>query len=76
MKQKTIENNHSSIFNHNSQKMKKPVMYGVCFIILTAMYYYLSSRLPFNSDQASILLEAKDILNGNIFLDGWYLSLC
>ncbi|WP_406707055.1 hypothetical protein [Sodalis sp.] len=74
MKQKTIENKHSSIFNLNSQKMKKSVMYGILFIILTAMYYYFSRFFGLNSDRASILLEAKDILNGNVFLDGWYLS--
>ena len=45
-------------------------------LIICIFIFYLSIVLtiPYNSDHASILLEAKSIVDGNIFLKGWNLS--
>ncbi|CAJ0994961.1 hypothetical protein [Sodalis praecaptivus] len=72
--QKPTENYQSSISNHNKNRIKSLLLYCASFVALTTIYYYFSTFFGLNSDRASVLLEAKDILNGNIFLDGWYLS--
>ncbi|WP_308825073.1 hypothetical protein [Sodalis praecaptivus] len=72
--QKPTENDQSSISNHNKNRIKSLLLYCASFAALTTIYYYFSTFFGLNSDRASILLEAKDILNGNVFLDGWYLS--
>ncbi|MEF3306683.1 hypothetical protein [Paenibacillus sp. GYB003] len=49
---------------------------GFVFIGIVLFFYYLSQAIhtPANSDYAAIILEAKSILEGNIFLSGWHLS--
>ncbi|GAA3402987.1 hypothetical protein ACFFNY_05615 [Paenibacillus hodogayensis] len=44
----------------------------ICFV--SSYYYFLSLRVPMNSDGANSVLQAKDMLEGNIFLREWYLS--
>ena len=44
------------------------------FCCLSVFFVSVALHLPYNSDHASILLEAKSILDGNIFLKGWTLS--
>ncbi len=39
---------------------------------LFAVYLRLSRTMPENSDQANVLLEASDMLHGNLLLHGWY----
>jgi hypothetical protein len=41
---------------------------------LFAVYLRLSRTLPENSDEANVLLAAKDLLHGNVLLHGWYLT--
>jgi len=43
-------------------------------LIMAVVYYHMSMRIEINSDMASGLLEAKDMVNGNILLNGWSLS--
>lgn len=42
-----------------------------CFLFL--LYLSISRTVVYNSDNASIVLEAQAILRGNIVLHGWYL---
>ncbi|MBU5673841.1 hypothetical protein [Paenibacillus brevis] len=47
----------------------------VLFIVIIFIYFYaLSLKVPMNSDGASAVLQAKDMLEGNVFLRNWYLS--
>ena len=39
---------------------------------LFTVYLRLSRTMPENSDQANVLLEASDMLHGNLLLHGWY----
>jgi hypothetical protein len=39
---------------------------------LFIVYLRLSRTMPENSDQANVLLEASDLLHGNLLLHGWY----
>ena len=39
---------------------------------LFIVYLRLSQTMPENSDQANVLLEASDMLHGNVLLHGWY----
>nr|WP_159102929.1 hypothetical protein [Acetobacter persici] len=48
--------------------------YLVAFVVLSAFYMSLAATLPLNSDSVSAVLEAQDILHGNILLRGWDLS--
>jgi hypothetical protein len=41
---------------------------------LFAVYLRLSRTVPENSDEANVLLAAKDLLHGNVLLHGWYLT--
>ena len=41
---------------------------------LFAVYLRLSRTVPENSDEANVLLVAKDLLHGNLLLHGWYLT--
>ena len=41
---------------------------------LFAVYLRLSRTVPENSDEANVLLVAKDLLHGNVLLHGWYLT--
>lgn len=46
----------------------------LAILILTLLYYSISSYLIINSDSASSMLMAKDGAEGNFLLRGWYLS--
>ncbi|WP_212373120.1 hypothetical protein [Acetobacter persici] len=48
--------------------------YLVAFVVLSAFYMSLAATLPLNSDSVSAVLEARDILHGNVLLRGWDLS--
>src|SRR5580704_4781639 len=39
---------------------------------LFAVYLRLSRTVPENSDEANLLLQASDVLHGNVLLHGWY----
>ena len=44
-------------------------------LLLHCVYIFLSYlQVPLNSDHASQVLEAADILGGNVFLKGWNLT--
>jgi hypothetical protein len=46
---------------------------SICFIVLVAAYVRLSLAIPKDSDDAAFVLQAQDILNGNLLLHGWVL---
>ncbi|GEM_PF-3890779 len=43
------------------------------FIFTTIVYYRISRSFPKDSDNAVVVLEAQDIVDGNILLSGWIL---
>lgn len=51
-------------------------LYAVILFGMVMYLYYLGHAIhtPANSDYASIILEAKQIYEGNVFLSGWHLS--
>ena len=46
--------------------------FAVFAAALFTVYLRLSRTMPENSDQANVLLEASDMLHGNLLLHGWY----
>lgn len=47
----------------------------ICAVaLLTLSFIPLAKTVWFNSDDASLILEARDVFNGNWFLKDWYLS--
>ncbi|MBQ6520932.1 MAG: hypothetical protein IJI14_19680 [Anaerolineaceae bacterium] len=47
----------------------------ILIILLHSVYIFLTFlRVPLNSDHANQVLQAADILNGNVFLKGWNLT--
>lgn len=57
--------------------MKKflKIISAICLCTLYLLYLlYSVSKLPMNSDGATMLLYADEVLSGNIFLSGWSLS--
>jgi hypothetical protein len=46
--------------------------WAVFAAVLVTVYLRLSRTQPENSDQANVLLEASDMLHGNLLLHGWY----
>lgn len=48
--------------------------YLVAFVVLSGFYMSLAATVPLNSDSVSAVLEAQDILHGNVLLHGWDLS--
>src|ERR1700726_3750208 len=48
--------------------------FALAAAVLFAVYLRLSRTVPENSDEANVLLTAKDLLHGNVLLHGWYLT--
>ncbi|WP_413723228.1 hypothetical protein ACL2XK_10670 [Sodalis sp. RH23] len=57
-----------------NNKTKCLILNLLAFIILSVIYAYIAKIIPLNSDGASILLEGKDLGQGNFFLQDWHLS--
>lgn len=51
-----------------------PGAFLLLMVVLFFAYLRLSQSYPENSDEANILLMAKDMLHGNLFLSGWHVS--
>jgi hypothetical protein len=67
------------MYNEMLENKKKSYGYKwFCFVIFTItlfVYYYgIALKIPMNSDGASILLQAQEMADGNIFLRDWFLS--
>lgn len=57
--------------------MKKPLKIAaavLAFLCFTAYLIFEISKQPINSDGACMLLEAQDILSGNVLLSDWHLT--
>lgn len=56
----------------------KKTGYVLCLSVLASLFFifnfYSMNELTLNSDMANMILEAEDILNGNIFLRDWNLT--
>lgn len=56
---------------------RKILEISIFILFIAAFWFYavgLFIRVPLNSDYANLVLEAADIVNGNIFLSGWNLT--
>jgi len=52
-----------------------PILLIFAILIIYFVYIFFAfAQVPMDSDFASLVLEANDILSGNIFLNGWYLT--
>lgn len=56
------------------KKLLKWILITVLGVLYVMFILYKTSFMPMNSDGATMLLYAEDILSGNIFLSGWSLS--
>lgn len=62
-----------NIFKKPYNNLSLLIFFSLLFIILFLVYNRLFWTIPHYSDDANLLLEAKDLLNGNILLKGWAL---
>ena len=52
-----------------------PIVFLCLFFSIYGIYLFFAfAQVPMDSDFASLVLEANDILNGNILLKGWHLT--
>ena len=56
------------------RKILKITGWAFLFLVYFGIYLAAALNIPYNSDHASIILEAKAILEGNVLLKGWTLS--
>ncbi|MNW40486.1 hypothetical protein D3C74_176010 [compost metagenome] len=56
------------------QLFKKILLYTVLSSILLLYYLSVATNNSVHSDAGSVLLMSKSILEGNVFLNGWFLS--
>ena len=63
-----------SKYSISSRKKLYFFLLVIAFIFMTFTYYQIAIFLPHNSDDASLLLEAKSILGGNFFLSHWQIA--
>lgn len=56
------------------KEYERPVKLGLLWVLLTFVFISYSMKTGMNSDHASVLLQAKDLFEGNLFLTGWTLS--
>ena len=56
------------------KRLLKILVTTVIAVIYIVIVLRCIVKLPINSDSAGMLLYADDILSGNIFLSGWYLT--
>lgn len=68
MKNKIVWVSHSLLQNSPG----KGLLLGIGGCILFLCYLSLSRTVIYNSDNASILLEAQAVQQGNVILHGWY----
>lgn len=61
-----------------SSEATRRIVIVVLFILISICYFFyifgLFQRVPINSDYANLVLEAADVLNGNVFLSDWNLT--
>ncbi|OBW95301.1 hypothetical protein [Gallibacterium salpingitidis] len=51
----------------------KMIVLGIIFLVSFLIYFfYIKDIMIVNSDHAYYVIAGKDIMSGNIFLDGWY----
>ena len=55
-------------------RWRAPALFAVAGVVLFFTYLRLSRTYPENSDEANILLMARDMLHGNLLLHGWAMS--
>lgn len=56
------------------QKSWKYLTYPLLFIALFFIYLHISYNTGYNSDSASVIIQAKEMAEGNWLLKGWTLS--
>ena len=72
---KQIPASNTASKNNNRQRPDAVFCISLLLILLHCIYIYLTFlRVPLNSDHANQVLQAADILSGNILLKGWNLT--
>lgn len=55
-----------------NEYLKNKALFTLFFCSFFGVYYKLFCTIPNHSDDASILLQAKSFLEGNVFMKGWH----
>ena len=72
---KQIPASNTASKNNIRQRPDAVFCISLLLILLHCIYIYLSFlRVPLNSDHANQVLQAADILSGNVLLKGWNLT--
>jgi hypothetical protein len=67
----TTETPKGSSQTHRRFGIVAMVMTAAVLVALSLLYTQIARTVPANSDDASIVLEAADVLHGNSWLHGW-----
>jgi hypothetical protein len=70
----TTETPKGSSQTHRRFGIVAMVMTAAVLVALSLLYTQIARTVPANSDDASIVLEAADVLHGNSWLHGWTLA--
>ena len=60
--------------SNTKNKKRLPVFPAVIILLHCVYVFLLYMQVPLNSDHANQILQAADILNGNVLLKGWNLT--
>ena len=64
----------NNILEWKSPFLKKWIIFICLFMIFSIFYLGVVLTQPYTSDHASLLMEDKSIMEGNVLLKGWTLS--
>lgn len=59
---------------HNQGQKIRVFIFAVLFLAYGVYLFFAFAQIPMDSDFASLILEAQDILDGNLFLKDWNLT--
>ena len=69
-----MEKNKFMVKSGERKNILPLILLFIFFAIYGIYLFFAFAQVPMDSDFASLVLEANDILSGNIFLNGWYLT--
>ena len=58
----------------NLKKKSCDIVFLVFVFVISYILFYLNNKILYVSDHTYYIISGKDIVDGNIFLDGWYAS--
>ncbi len=69
-----MEKNKFMVKSEREKNILPLILLFIFFAIYGIYLFFAFAQVPMDSDFASLVLEANDILNGNIILKGWHLT--